>query len=207
MCGVVVLRRFFEREGGGYGRNQTRPCVDPPLVRCGVRLPLWGLMATGCANSPSEGLSEVGEETVAPEQKTAYTFHQFMCGGGCSLKCTVRDGRLCLIEPNDALGEELGTVCLRGLSEVQHVYSADRIQTPLKRVGARGSNEFEAITWDEALDIIEEKIKGIQAGLRQGSHHVEGVWRGGFPVSQSCQCARMPRAWFLGKRRWRGQQL
>ncbi len=128
-----------------------------------------GLMATGCANSPSEGLSEVGEETVAPEQKTAYTFHQFMCGGGCSLKCTVRDGRLCLIEPNDALGEELGTVCLRGLSEVQHVYSADRIQTPLKRVGARGSNEFEAITWDEALDIIEEKIKGIQQAYGKGA--------------------------------------
>ena len=60
------------------------------------------------------------------------------------LKCTVRDGRLCKIEPNMAAAKGFQSVCLKGLSEIQHVYSADRIQSPMKRVGERGSGEFVA---------------------------------------------------------------
>lgn len=75
------------------------------------------------------------------------------------LKCTVRDGRLCKIEPNMAAAKGFQSVCLKGLSEIQHVYSADRIQSPMKRVGERGSGEFVAISWDEALDIFSENVK------------------------------------------------
>ncbi|MEC4294763.1 molybdopterin-dependent oxidoreductase [Adlercreutzia shanghongiae] len=123
------------------------------------------LALAGCMSSKDEWLASTeGEEPeeLQPEH-VGYTFHQFMCGGGCSLKCTARDGRLCLIEPNDAFEDKtLSTVCARGISEIQHVYSTERLQTPLKRVGERGSGEFVAISWDEAFDIIEEKIKGIQ---------------------------------------------
>lgn len=96
-----------------------------------------------------------------PDEKIAYTFHQNHCSGHCSLKCTVRDGRLCLIEPNDALTKRYRTVCLKGISEIQHVYSADRIQTPLKRVGERGSGEFVPISWDEAISIIKDSVEAI----------------------------------------------
>ena len=102
------------------------------------------------------------EAHADPEERVAYTFHQSHCGGHCSFKCTVRDERLCLLEPNDAWEDErYATCCLKGLSEVQHVYSSERIQTPLKRVGERGAGEFEAITWDEAYEIFKEEISGI----------------------------------------------
>lgn len=95
--------------------------------------------------------------------KTAYTFHQWHCGGNCSLKCTVRDGRMVQVEPNNWPGEKkFNTICLKGISEVQHIYGDTRIQTPLKRVGERGSGQFVSISWDEAFDECAKQIKAVQ---------------------------------------------
>ena len=118
-----------------------------------------GLAAAGSMTGCSDWLSAT--TTSDAEEKVAYTFHQNHCTGHCSLKCTVRDGRLCKIEPNDALTKRYSIVCARGISEIQHVYSAERIQTPLKRVGERGSGEFVSITWDEAIQTIKEEVEKI----------------------------------------------
>ena len=52
------------------------------------------------------------EAYAQPEERVAYTYHQAHCRGHCMLKCTVRDGRLCLIQPNDKAKARLQTVCL-----------------------------------------------------------------------------------------------
>ena len=111
----------------------------------------------------TEGWLAPTQAHAEPEEKIGYTFHQNHCTGHCSLKCTVRDGRLALIEPNDAesYDKRYQIVCVRGVSEIEHVYSEARIQTPLKRVGERGSGEFVAITWDEALEEIKKGIGGV----------------------------------------------
>ena len=72
----------------------------------------------------------------------------------CPLRCTVRDGRLVKVEPNHCVDDRYETICLKGISEVQHIYGAGRVQTPLKRTGERGANEFVQVSWDEALDDI-----------------------------------------------------
>ena len=83
------------------------------------------------------------------QEYTACTYHQAHCGGMCPLKCTVRDGRVVLVQPNDAcIDDRYKTICLKGISEVQHIYGDKRIQAPLKRVGERGQNEFMQISWD-----------------------------------------------------------
>lgn len=115
-----------------------------------------GMTATSDWLAPTQAYAE-------PEERVAYTTHQSHCSGHCSLKCTVRDGRLVHIEPNQSWAEKrLATCCLKGLSEVQHVYSSERIQSPLKRTGERGSGEFTAITWDEALSEIAEKLLEVK---------------------------------------------
>jgi len=53
-------------------------------------------------------------------------------------------------------------LCAKGSATRQYIYHKDRIQTPLKRVGPRGSSQFEAISWDEALDTIAEKCLEIK---------------------------------------------
>ncbi|MEG0027609.1 MAG: molybdopterin-dependent oxidoreductase [Raoultibacter sp.] len=50
---------------------------------------------------------------------------------------------------------------MKGISEIQHTYSSERLQVPMKRVGERGSGEFVEITWDEALDTVSDNIKKI----------------------------------------------
>jgi anaerobic selenocysteine-containing dehydrogenase len=68
----------------------------------------------------------------------------------------VKDGRLKMIEPD---AKNLATpegVCLKGLSYVERVYSSDRILQPLRRV--EKNNAFRPISWDEALNVLVDKI-------------------------------------------------
>lgn len=94
-----------------------------------------------------------------PEERKALICHQFHCLSSCGLECTVRDGRMVLIEPQTFEDGTKGQICLRGISEIQHTYSVDRIQTPLKRVGERGEGKFVQISWDEAIKTVADAIK------------------------------------------------
>ncbi len=49
-------------------------------------------------------------------------------------------------------------VCLKCLSQIQTVYSPRHVLHPMKRVGDRGQNQWEAISWDEATDLAGEQI-------------------------------------------------
>lgn len=49
--------------------------------------------------------------------------------------------------------------CLRGRMMRQWINSPDRLQYPMKRVGARGEGKFERISWDEAVQTIADKIR------------------------------------------------
>lgn len=106
----------------------------------------------------AEGWLSPTEAHAEPEERVAHLCHQFHCLTGCNLKCTIRDERVALIEPSDLVDEGHRTICLRGINEVEHIYSKDRLQTPLKRVGERGEGEFVAISWDEAIDAIATAI-------------------------------------------------
>lgn len=110
-----------------------------------------GMVTADTWLAPTQAHAEAGE-------RVGYTYHQSHCMGHCMLKCIVRDGRLCRIEPNDAARQDCQTVCVRGLAEIQHVYSDKRIQTPMKLVGERGSGEYEAISWSEAMDLFSKNI-------------------------------------------------
>lgn len=54
-------------------------------------------------------------------------------------------------------GPEFDRICPKGLVQPARVYSAERLQYPMRRVGERGSGEFERISWDEAIAEIAEK--------------------------------------------------
>jgi len=110
----------------------------------------------------ADGWLEPADAQAAVDEHTAATYHQAHCEGNCSLKCTVRDGRMCLIQPSEWDNPKDRTVCLKGLAEIEHVYSSERIQSPLKLVGERGSGEFVPITWDEAWMEIADRLGSLR---------------------------------------------
>lgn len=47
-----------------------------------------------------------------------------------------------------------GRTCLKGQAGIQTVYDALRVRTPLKRVGPRGSEKWQSISWEQAINEI-----------------------------------------------------
>ncbi len=80
------------------------------------------------------------------------------CHGGCGVLVTVEDGVITHIEGNPDT-PTWGTMCSKGLSSIQHINHPDRLKYPLKRMGQRGEGKWQRISWDEALDTIENKMK------------------------------------------------
>ena len=54
-----------------------------------------------------------------------------------------------------------GRFCPRGTGGVGMYNDEDRLKTPLIRTGERGEFKFREATWDEALDVVAEKMKRI----------------------------------------------
>lgn len=158
-----------------------------------------GALAAGALSAAAGSMSMTtnwlapAEAVAHPSEKISYTYHHSHCGNMCALKCTVRDGRLVQVEPNDGMAERrYQTICLKGISEVQHIYSDKRVQTPLKRAGERGANEFISVSWDEALDDIVEQIKGIQSKFGKDAVLVTSCAEADMPFLAALLGARTP---------------
>ncbi len=84
------------------------------------------------------------------------------CHGGCGVLAHVRDGKVIKIEGDPDHPWNQGRLCSRCLAMTQYLYHPDRITQPMKRVGKRGENKWQAISWDEAFALIEKEMKKIR---------------------------------------------
>ena len=64
-----------------------------------------------------------------------------------------------------------GVVCAKVARYAERVHHPDRLTRPLKRVGPKGSGQFEPVAWDEALDRVAEAF--LDAERRHGA---DSVW-------------------------------
>ena len=83
------------------------------------------------------------------------------CPDTCSMVVTVEDGRVTKVRGNGDHPFTRGGLCVKVTDFPNHLYSDDRITTPMRRVGAKGEGRFEPISWDEALDEIATRFEGI----------------------------------------------
>jgi anaerobic selenocysteine-containing dehydrogenase len=86
------------------------------------------------------------------------------CGshGGCGAEIYVKDGKVIKVEGDRNHPHNQGRLCPKGLAIPQYMYHPDRVKYPLKRVGERGEGKWERISWDEAYDTIEKRLKDIR---------------------------------------------
>ena len=84
-----------------------------------------------------------------------------VCSSGCGVDVIVEDGLIQRIRPRRE--HPKGIVCTRGTRASEVVHAPDRLLYPQRRVGPRGSGEFERISWDEAYDMIVRGLEEIRA--------------------------------------------
>ncbi|WP_302718693.1 molybdopterin-dependent oxidoreductase [uncultured Senegalimassilia sp.] len=80
------------------------------------------------------------------------------CVARCAVIATVENGRVVKLEGNTEDGTTHGGLCAKGLSGIQALYNPNRNKYPMRRVGERGGNEWERITWEQAIDEIAQKL-------------------------------------------------
>ena len=84
------------------------------------------------------------------------------CHGGCGVKLHIKDGKLIKVEGDEDHPYFQGRLCPRVLALTQYTYHPDRLKYPMKRIGERGEDKWQRISWNEAFDICTEKLSQIR---------------------------------------------
>ena len=85
------------------------------------------------------------------------------CPDTCALLTTVENGAATKVQGNPDHPQTGGVLCTKVSRYAERTHHPDRLLTPLKRSGPKGSGQFEAVSWDVALTDIARKLKTIAA--------------------------------------------
>ena len=85
-----------------------------------------------------------------------------LCHPRCGARLVIEDGRAIKVEGDPGHPISRGRLCARGRLLVDHLYHPDRLNYPLKRVGERGANEWQRLSWDQALDEVAERLASLR---------------------------------------------
>ncbi len=109
--------------------------------------------------------TKIHEKTCTNSHYHAPSVCPLDCPDACSLDVEVQAGRIVKIKGSKANPMTKGVICGKVSKYYpEFVHGKHRLTQPLKRVGAKGSGEFEPISWEQALDLC---YAGIQRGIQQ----------------------------------------
>jgi len=85
------------------------------------------------------------------------------CPDTCATLVTVEDGRAVRIQGDPDHPFTQGFLCAKVNRYLERTYHPERLTHPLKRVGPKGSGQFERVSWNEAIDAIATRLGAIVA--------------------------------------------
>ena len=85
-----------------------------------------------------------------------------MCPGGCGIKVRMVKDRAVKIEGKTDYPINEGSLCPLGYSALQYLYGPSRVRSPMRRTGERGSGQFEAISWEDAIAEVTSKLEALR---------------------------------------------
>ena len=101
---------------------------------------------------------------IAPPESVVQTACPLDCPDACTLDVTVRGGRVIKIDGANENHITNGYICAKVRRFPERVYGDDRLLYPAIRRGTKGSGLFTRVTWDDALDLIAEKMLAARNG-------------------------------------------
>lgn len=117
---------------------------------------------TGCNSSSKDAEVLPPQPPVTSDEVQNWSSCLVNCGSNCPIKVFSRDGVITRVETDhetdDVYGNHQVRACARGRSLKQRTYAVDRLKSPMKRVGERGEGKFVPISWDEAAQVIADKL-------------------------------------------------
>ena len=84
-----------------------------------------------------------------------------MCAVRCPIRVEVENGKVVWVEGNSHDGGMGTALCAKGGASIPFQYDNERPQSPMIRVGKRGSGEWKNVSWEEAYDYITDKLKTV----------------------------------------------
>lgn len=85
------------------------------------------------------------------------------CPDTCAIRVTVHDGRAVKVQGDPDHPPTHGALCTKVSRYPERTYHAERVLQPLRRVGPKGSGQFEPVSWETALSDIAGRLKAIAA--------------------------------------------
>ncbi|WP_127537298.1 molybdopterin-containing oxidoreductase family protein [Paenibacillus illinoisensis] len=83
------------------------------------------------------------------------------CPDTCGLLLHKENGKIVKVAGNPDHPITKGAICNKVRNMAERIYHPERLQYPMRRVGAKGEGKFERISWDEAIHEITGKFKSI----------------------------------------------
>jgi predicted molibdopterin-dependent oxidoreductase YjgC len=127
-----------------------RPLKDSDCVFCGECVqacPVGALV-------PVSDTERCGLREEAEKVRTTCSY----CGVGCQLFLHVRDGRVIKATGVEEVGPNYGSLCVKGRFGNDFIHDEGRLTKPLIREG----DGFREAEWDEALDLVAERLGAVK---------------------------------------------
>jgi len=194
-CNEVQVNRAISF---GYRGQQSkivaagdRPLIDSDCVFCGE-----------CVQACPTGalVEKKARYRWRPWEVTKIRTTCPYCGVGCQQHLHVKDGRIVKVTGVEDAEPNRGRLCVKGRFGYDFIYSEDRLQTPLIREGGR----LRQASWDEALDLVADRIRSISnesgpdaiAGvscarsINEDSYQMQKLFRAAIGTNNIDHCAR-----------------
>ena len=137
-------------------------------------------LAAAAGGTGLVGLAHQSKEALAAAESAETKIIHTCCAGcvgRCGVLAHVQNGRVVKLEGDPDHIYSKGKICAKGLSFIQALYNPNRVKYPLKRVGERGSNQWERISWEQAIDEIADQLLEIDA--KYGAEAIQVGYGGG----------------------------
>ena len=142
-----------------------------------------------CGNPENQLVRFIPDEDIMPGIAEMKPGACPLCGAGCGTTVRVMQADVDTVRNNQAgvvamsVAKRIdgnathpiskGALCARGEAAIQITFHPDRLTQPMKRTGQRGSGQFQAIGWDDAINELVSKLDALAGG---GSANALAFW-------------------------------